>query len=88
MIQLFRSAVPRLLSGVSVALGRDDAPGVSTEAHSLKGIAATIGADRLAEPSDDLERAARRGDLATARAAFDRVRDAWAELQSILDTPA
>jgi HPt (histidine-containing phosphotransfer) domain-containing protein len=87
LVQLFRSTVPRLLSGVSAALGREDAPGASTEAHGLKGIAATIGADRLAEPSGALERAARRGDLSAARAAFDRVRDAWAELQPILDAP-
>ena len=48
---------------------------MAAEAHGLKGISRTIGADDLADACE-LEDAARRGDLTTAPAAASRLLDA------------
>jgi CheY-like chemotaxis protein len=58
--------VPDLVEEAMQALALDDAPALRHAAHQLKGAAANLGAQDLADAADRLERAARTGGLEAA----------------------
>jgi CheY-like chemotaxis protein len=59
----FLETAPGLVSGIEAALAAGDARRLAAEAHSLKGISLTIGAERLAVVSHAAEEAGRAADL-------------------------
>jgi two-component system, sensor histidine kinase and response regulator len=82
----FLESAPRCLGVIEDAARAGDAPRIAGEAHGLKGISRTIGADDLADACQALEDAAHRGDLDTARARTFRVVDAWEAVRAALES--
>ena len=80
----FLESAPRCLAGIEEALRSGDACKLIEEAHGLKGISRTIGAEDQAVACAALEDAARRGDLATAATEAARVEIAWERLRIAL----
>jgi signal transduction histidine kinase/DNA-binding NarL/FixJ family response regulator len=79
VVESFLDSVPKRLDELGQAIDTGDAPRVVQLAHRLKGSAANLGACRLIEPLDQIERSARDGrlsgankDLADARAEHER----------------
>ncbi len=80
----FLESAPRCLAAISEAQQSGDARLLAREAHGLKGISRTIGADDLAEASAALEEAARREDLSVTANEFKRIEIVWVRLQTAL----
>lgn len=70
LFTVFVTEEPKRLERIREALGREDAEAMAYLTHSLKGSAATMGAEELRECCLKLELAAKDGDLAASRAAF------------------
>jgi HPt (histidine-containing phosphotransfer) domain-containing protein len=62
----FLREAPRQMSALRKGLRQGDAAEVRLQAHSMKGGAATIAAERLREPCGAMEEAAAEGDLERA----------------------
>jgi CheY-like chemotaxis protein/HPt (histidine-containing phosphotransfer) domain-containing protein len=75
---------------VAASLADGDEATAQRQAHSLKGAAATLGADRLAELARDLEEKLRSGshDGAALEAAMTAIRLEFATLANVLSVPA
>lgn len=83
LVGLFVDDVPPRLHLIREAVRNEDAEALQRPAHSLKGSASTLGADRMAELSRQLEALAgardwpRAGDMvASLEAEFERVKQA------------
>ena len=61
------------LADLAQAIREGDARGVEHSAHSLKGAAASLGAERFRQRAWELETIGRSGDLAAAPAALERL---------------
>ena len=70
---VFRHETPGRRAGIEAALAAGDLEALTGMAHSLKGVAATMFAEPLRQAAHALEKAARAGDVATARAAVPDV---------------
>jgi PAS domain S-box-containing protein len=81
----FLESAPRCLDGIRDALAAADPDRVAVEAHGLKGISRTIGADELADACDALERSARDADLRGAEPLAARVDAAWGRVRAALE---
>ncbi|WP_244592799.1 response regulator [Azospirillum palustre] len=76
LLETFFGDSPRHLDLLRAAIARGDRTGIEREAHILKGSAANVGFDRMAETAHLLVDAARRGDLdALTATAGERVAD-------------
>ncbi|CAO3353007.1 response regulator [Azospirillum palustre] len=76
LLETFFGDSPRHLDLLRAAIARGDHTGIEREAHILKGSAANVGFDRMAETAHYLVDAARRGDLdALTATAGERVAD-------------
>jgi HPt (histidine-containing phosphotransfer) domain-containing protein len=73
----FLESAPRCLDDLRDALHAADPDRVAIEAHGLKGISRTIGADELADACKDLERAGWDADLRSVDRLAARVDAAW-----------
>ncbi len=73
----FLDSAPRCLDGIADAVRAGDGRDLAAEAHGLKGISRTIGADDLAAACQALEDAAHQHDFRRARAEAARVVDIW-----------
>lgn len=65
--------VPRQMAKLRESFGHNDHENTLMHAHRIKGAAACVGANRLAEAASDLESASREGNQAAARTAFFRL---------------
>jgi HPt (histidine-containing phosphotransfer) domain-containing protein len=68
LLGLFRDSAREHVEGIEQAVRAGSAERLVSEAHGLKGSAATIGARRLAETARVLEELGRTGDLASVQA--------------------
>jgi HPt (histidine-containing phosphotransfer) domain-containing protein len=66
---LFRDSAQEQMTAIAEAVKGHDAASLRDKAHSLKGSAATVGAERVASAARELERMGRDGDLAAAAGA-------------------
>jgi PAS domain S-box-containing protein len=87
VLAAFRTGVPERLDAMTTALRAGDADALRRYAHDLVGMAGHLGTEDLAALADDLQRAARDGDLSGAgalvtriHAEYDRVNSALADL--------
>lgn len=65
--------VPRQMARLRDSFGHNDHENTLMHAHRIKGAAACVGANRLAEAASDLETASREGNQTAARTAFFRL---------------
>ena len=86
VVASFLDAAPRAMADIEAALAAGDYTRLVAEAHGLKGICLTIGAEALACSCRELEEAGRRAERSGARAALAPARGEWAELQAVLAT--
>ena len=82
ILETFVANLPQRLEALVAAAGSTDAEPLQRAAHAFKSAAGTIGAGHLAALLEDMERAARDGDLAGAR---DRLEHVRGEAQAALD---
>ncbi len=86
LAESFLESAPRCLGVIEDAVRAGDGPMLAKEAHGLKGISRTIGADDLADACRALEDAAHQGDLRRAKAETTRVVDAWEVVRAALES--
>jgi CheY-like chemotaxis protein/HPt (histidine-containing phosphotransfer) domain-containing protein len=80
LVTLFLRETRPVLERLVVAVQRRDLPGVQAAAHSLKGSASNLGAQRLAQMNARLEQAAKAGELGEAQ---PLLADIAAEFQTV-----
>jgi two-component system sensor histidine kinase/response regulator len=81
----FLESAPGCLDGVDLARARNNYRELSAQAHALKGISRTIGADKMAVACLDLEQAAKHNDPASATRAAAQLATAWEEVKATLE---
>jgi len=81
----FLETAPCCLAGIDTSLRSCDSRTLAAEAHGLKGISRTIGANDLAAVCDKLEEAGRKGDFTTAPATASRLLDEWEQVRDALE---
>ncbi len=81
----FLDSAPACLQGIQTAANHPDAHRLASEAHGLKGICRTIGATELADACQNLESAARDGQLEDTGPMVARIEDAWGTVRSALE---
>src|SRR6184192_375184 len=74
ILTTFVETLPQRLEALTAATGGDSAEPIQRAAHAFKSAAATIGARALAALLEQIEAAARAGDVAGARAKLESVR--------------
>src|SRR5436305_6411895 len=74
ILETFVATLPQRLEALVTAAGGTEAEPLERAAHAFKSAAGTIGASHLAALLEDMERAARDGDLAGARNKLEHVR--------------
>jgi two-component system, sensor histidine kinase and response regulator len=77
LAESFLTSAPICIAGISDAVRAADPLRLATEAHGLKGISRTIGADELAHHSGQLEDLARNQDLALAGSILRHLVSEW-----------
>jgi len=82
ILDTFVATMPQRLDALAAAARASDAEPLQRAAHAFKSAAGTIGAGRLAALLEDMERAARDGDVAGACDKLEQVRG---EAQAALD---
>jgi two-component system sensor histidine kinase/response regulator len=80
----FVSQTPALIEQIAEAIAQGDAATVGAAAHTLKGSARAVGADEFAAIAFELEQAGKRGDLANAPDALQRLQAYWQSLEAYL----
>ena|SRR5688572_10830654 len=81
MIKIFDEQTPRLLARLQEAVGRKDAPGIRSAAHTLKGSLLQFGAHTAAGTAGQLEQS---GDSSSPL--LDQLNAQVAEVQQYLNT--
>ena len=81
----FLETAPVCLAGIDTSLRSDDWETLAAEAHGLKGISRTIGANDLAVVCGQLEDAGRRGDFTTAPATASRLLVEWEQVRNAFE---
>ena len=74
MIKTFESDAPNVLERIGQSIAAADAGEATGLAHSLKGMAANLSADKLREVAAQLEEMGRAGDLGNASACLEHLR--------------
>ncbi|MHB1558380.1 MAG: response regulator [Isosphaeraceae bacterium] len=82
LAQTFLESAPGCLDRLGTALRAVDPHGVAVEAHGLRGISRTIGAEELADACEQLELAAGSAELVTIEALAANVDAAWARTRA------
>ncbi len=85
LLQRYCNDIPGDLQSLHRAMGEPNAAEVIEVAHKWKGASGSLGAMELFEIFKAVEMAARAEDLDAARAAVDRVDEAFARLQALLE---
>ncbi len=88
LVEMFIGEAPRQMEALALALGKGDAAAVRLAAHTLKGTAASFGAQRMQTLAKAIEDKGRDGELdgasatlAELRAECERVREALERLR-------
>jgi|SRR5215471_7704853 len=84
IVDAFLEDAPQQLAELRLAAAENDDALARRAAHTLKANGRTFGAGRLASLCEEIETAARAGDLASARGRIDEVDEAWAEVEDEL----
>jgi HPt (histidine-containing phosphotransfer) domain-containing protein len=84
IVDAFLEEAPQRLAELRRGIESGDAALVGRAAHTLKANARTFGAAQLALLSEEVETAARTGDLAPASAHIDELDEEWRALQPAL----
>jgi signal transduction histidine kinase/CheY-like chemotaxis protein len=74
LLQRFMSDAEKRLDDAEAALANGDGASLAREAHTIKGAAANLGLPAICEASQELERAAKAGDLSQSLLAEVRIR--------------
>ncbi|MEO7369915.1 MAG: response regulator, partial [Ilumatobacteraceae bacterium] len=92
LLESFLRRAAEEMEGITEALDREDAQLAARRAHSLKGMAANIGVTTVATLAEEIEDAARDGQLDTVDPAVDNLRaaleSAQRNIQAMLPSPA
>jgi HPt (histidine-containing phosphotransfer) domain-containing protein len=80
IVDAFLEEAPQRLTELREGIASADATVVGRAAHTLKANGRTFGAERLAQLSEEIETAARGGDLSPASARIDDLDKAWQEV--------
>ena len=88
MAQLFREDIGGRLAAVEAALAAGNPEGLAQEGHAIKGAAGAVGARRLQELANELERAGRSGAIGEAPEKVKALRPAFEEAAKALDAEA
>jgi len=83
LVGIFREEAPRQLDRIKIALDRQDSEEMKLGAHSLRGALSNLAAVNASALAADIEFAATLGDLASARAALQKLE---VELTRAIDT--
>lgn len=86
IVAVFRDDVPPRLDEIDAAMGAGDIAEVARVAHSLKGAAGSLGAERLEALALLLEDAAKGGNASVCGAVQPQLRDALGALLTRLDS--
>lgn len=81
VVSKFKSACPALVNSLDEALARGDAEAFRRAAHSLKGAALNLGAERVVDSAEHLEEKG----LASGQEGLEAVRRAVSELLNVLE---
>jgi HPt (histidine-containing phosphotransfer) domain-containing protein len=84
LIGVFLNDVPQQLNALAQSLAAGDAVGAHCQAHSLKGAAGILSADRFSETAAKIERAAGSGEVPQAAAYTSELQDRLVELRTAL----
>ncbi len=88
LVQLYLDTTPGIVQAIEAALADGDTQQVAFNAHALKGSSADMGAERLAELSQQLQQAARIADQDAVRSLSAEVfrchQETMTALQSLL----
>jgi HPt (histidine-containing phosphotransfer) domain-containing protein len=84
VIRGFLEDCPVQLALLSVRLSEADAPGAGSQAHKIKGAAASVSAGGLRARASEMERAAMAGDLKCAGALLPRATEEFEKLKIAL----
>ena len=84
LYQIFYNEIPERKNSFSSAFGEGDAKRIASLAHSLKGVSLTIGAFGCKHIAEEVEHAAKGGDLETAREKYSRLEEVLDELEKII----
>ena len=85
-LDLFMEDAAKHTAEIEAAITDEDAVRVEYAAHSLKGAAATMHAERLSEVARELEFIGKSGDLANARSALSRLQAELDDLRQFVET--
>jgi HPt (histidine-containing phosphotransfer) domain-containing protein len=85
IVDAFLEEAPQRLGEIRQGVDTDDAVLVGRAAHTLKANGRTFGATVLARVSEEIETAARGGDLGPASARVDELDASWRAVQPDLD---
>ena len=85
VVEDFLASTPLILSRLRAAVAGMNSIDARLEAHSLKGSAQTLGAERLAEESRRMETAAREGNLARAPERASAIDREFARVRAALE---
>ena len=77
LAESFLASAPVCITGVSEAVEASDSVRLSVESHGLKGISRTIGAEKLANFSAQVEDSARKQDLTHAGSVLPQLLSEW-----------
>jgi len=80
IVDAFLDEGPQRLAELRQGIEDGDATLVGRAAHTLKANGRMFGAERLAQLSEEIETAARGGDLGPASALIDQLGEAWQEI--------
>lgn len=84
LVGLFLQDIPKQLDLLARALANNDAALCSTQAHSIKGSSANLGAHAIHRVASELEAVGRNGDMKGAMTLFERLKEEFAALETIL----
>jgi signal transduction histidine kinase/DNA-binding response OmpR family regulator len=85
LLRTYLHNAPQLISDARDAIARSDPAALVLPVHSLKSSSANVGAMLLSEKAREVERLARGGDLAAARAAFEAIETAYGQAAGALE---
>ena len=81
----FLESAPDCLAAIDLAVQSGDSTALAAQAHALKGISRTIGAEKMALASGMLEELSSRGDLDGAARAAVHLASAWDTVRTTLE---
>jgi len=85
IVQMFREDTPPHLAELDACVAHGDAVRLAKVAHGLKGAASNFGAKHFRTVAEQLEHAAKNGDLAPVPAACTELRAEYARILAALD---